>query len=618
MAVSPDVVDKLKHSLDLAAVLKDENEAYRENFDRLRREHEQLKERYEHIDRELEAANDEKEQIERQTRETVQTLQHTIEQRQQELREVRAQIVPPATIARERLDAQQQQDEAHAARLSGLVETVAACRAETQAARRTAALLQTQLDEAHKAAALAKEEAQHQQQIAVRRLEDQIAALQVHDPDEQEAADAEALHRARRTARDVQMQHAALLDENKEIRAQKEQLRVQLEQTLRTHQRQLTDAHAQHKLVIAEKEGMAAKVHGLEEAGMVAQRRQEELLYEIEDLKNHLAKSTHGAEDAQQSHQAAMQNLKLQHAKASQEYEQTLRDLRDKIASYKTAAATAQAQIHDLQTQLAGKEAERMDAVRLAREDERQTTAAQEVQINSLQQQVDDERRLRLEAEEGALARANGAQHELHTLKEAHSQVQHALERAQQELQQLRVAHQERGMRCDAHEAQHAQTAAALREAREALAAWQAREDALTSQNAALVAQHEATTREWVAQHAQLRSDVQALEAQLEAGAARRAQDRAQQQQHVQQLTMENTQRLQRIRDLESQFEKAEHAWLSKTRAQASALEASNAQLAALQAQVADEQKKADKVSSTSTTYSPYGEVNEIIRPLNQ
>jgi predicted nucleic acid-binding Zn-ribbon protein len=102
-----------------------------------------------------------------------------------------------------------------------------------------------------------------------------------------QTSDLERLRSCQREKTELELRATALLGELEELRAEKEKLRLDIEQEERTHKRQLADQIAESKLYHSEKESLKSK----------SVRKQDELQQENTKLKRELDRTVSRLEE---------------------------------------------------------------------------------------------------------------------------------------------------------------------------------------------------------------------------------------------------------------------------------------------------------------------------------
>jgi hypothetical protein len=112
-----------------------------------------------------------------------------------------------------------------------------------------------------------------------------------------QTSDLERLRSCQREKTELELRATALLGELEELRAEKEKLRLDIEQEERTHKRQLADQIAESKLYHSEKESLKSKSDSQEEDLRVSVRKQDELQQENTKLKRELDRTVSRLEE---------------------------------------------------------------------------------------------------------------------------------------------------------------------------------------------------------------------------------------------------------------------------------------------------------------------------------
>jgi hypothetical protein len=112
-----------------------------------------------------------------------------------------------------------------------------------------------------------------------------------------QTSDLERLRSCQREKTELELRATALLGELEELRAEKEKLRLDIEQEERTHKRQLADQIAESKLYHSEKQSLKSKSDSQEEDLRVSVRKQDELQQENTKLKRELDRTVSRLEE---------------------------------------------------------------------------------------------------------------------------------------------------------------------------------------------------------------------------------------------------------------------------------------------------------------------------------
>ncbi|KAL5038578.1 establishment of centrosome localization, variant 2 [Batrachochytrium dendrobatidis] len=183
-------------------------------------------------------------------------------------------------------------------------------------------------------------------------------------------SDTERLRIVQREKVELELKTTMLLSELDEVRAEKEQLRLDYEQNLRSHKRQLAEQLGEAKVLQTEKDSLQANVASLEQELSKTLRHQDDLTAECISLKKELDKTKSRMEENTHQFNVNISDMKMTVLKERTENQNVVGDLKDKIVELKSSIKTLNSTIQDMSHKICHSEKEHMEKCRLIREEE--------------------------------------------------------------------------------------------------------------------------------------------------------------------------------------------------------------------------------------------------------
>ncbi|KAJ3036012.1 hypothetical protein HDV00_003147 [Rhizophlyctis rosea] len=361
------VLDKLKIALDLVETLKSENEAYKDNFDQLKVSHDRLQDRFDGMSREFEVTLKEKSALENQCAEQETQYKLQIATKTKEVDELRNAGPKPKDIELLRLKITDELEKQQQKKWALLSKETEKYRESYYKLRRDHELVKADYERVCTESETVQEELKHAHQEEIKAYESKLNAVR---ESLENMSDITRLHAAQRENLELQTKLKNLLSELEEIRAEKENLRIEYEQQERNSRRKLTDEVAHAKMIAAEKEGLQAKLSSLENHMVVYLRQQDQLTEENARLAKELDKTRNTLEETIHKFNVESSDLKMTAVKERNEAQNALNDVKQKLNEVKSSLKTSNETVHELRQRLSTHEKESLERLQLVREEE--------------------------------------------------------------------------------------------------------------------------------------------------------------------------------------------------------------------------------------------------------
>ncbi|KAI8929335.1 hypothetical protein BC831DRAFT_303075 [Entophlyctis helioformis] len=153
-------------------------------------------------------------------------------------------------------------------------------------------------------------------------------------------------------------------------RAEKEQQRLEYEQSERVQKRQIAEHMAVAKAMQSEKDALQTNLSSMETEIKTCLRRQDELTAQNTNLSKELDKATSRLEESVHQFNIEVSDMKMATLKERSESEHQVKDLKEKVTELKSNAKTLTATIQELRQRISSIEKDHLEQIRMAREDE--------------------------------------------------------------------------------------------------------------------------------------------------------------------------------------------------------------------------------------------------------
>jgi chromosome segregation ATPase len=226
-----------------------------------------------------------------------------------------------------------------------------------------------------------KDELQRQYELEISNLSNKITILQNNAEDTSEL---QRLRVIQREKNDLELKVRSLLQELDDIRAAKEELRIQSEKDERLFKRQLADQISVGKSFQSEKDSLQSKCNVLEDEMRVIQRQKEDLVQELNRLRKELDKVVNRLEENAHQYTVSISDLKINYLKDKNEASIQIEELNNKINHLQVDQDT----ITEQKEKISSQERDYLDKIRLAREEEWSKISILEQEKHELEKQI--------------------------------------------------------------------------------------------------------------------------------------------------------------------------------------------------------------------------------------
>ncbi|KAJ3022658.1 Centrosomal protein of 83 kDa [Thoreauomyces humboldtii] len=435
------VIEKLKVALNLVETLRSENHAYKDNFDCLKNSHDRLQDKHADLTGEYEISAKEKAALEAQNSELQSYFKTQLDERTQELEAARARIPHPKDLELLRLKTVQAVQDQNEKRWKGQNKDVEKYRNLYYSLRQDHELAKADIDRerAQLNSKLKEMEASYGEEMAA--LETRMLELRTAL---ETTSDTRRSRELQRDNADLQLKVSSMVQELEELRAEKEKLRLDLEQASRLHKRTLTSETALSKSLQAEKDALAVRITAQESEMAQTLRTLDQLTEANADLTKELDKTRSRMEEVSHRFKVEMSDTKLASLKQHAALENVIGDLTEKFNVLESQSKKATETIHGLRERITGAEKDTIEKCRQAREEEWAARAQLEAAKSDLETRLSN-----LTHDHQATAAAHmGAQKELQTtltssqralreLQAQHERASHAAIEGQAQVERL-------------------------------------------------------------------------------------------------------------------------------------------------------------------------------------
>eukprot|EP00842_Homolaphlyctis_polyrhiza_P006863 jgi/Hompol1/766/HPOL_001366-RA len=355
-----EILDKLRAALALVETLKAENDLYKDNFEKLKSSHETLMMKHEDAIRENDVALKEKDLANQESQQTLMFWKAQLEEREQELDAIKAKASSFAYIRDELEQSQRGKWQLMIKECDKYREMYYKSKREVESLR---------LDNDQRAAAFDRstKDLKREQAEQIKQWEARLVILQQSMDAE---SDTERLRVCQREKKELELRVSSLLSELDELRAVKEQLKVDYEQMERVHKRQLAEHLSEAKNLASERDSLVCRLSSLETELKATLNRQDDLLTENKAITKELDKTKSRLEESAHEFNVAVSDMKVAALKERNDSQNQINVLQERISELKAASKTLNMTIQDLRNKLSNSEKEYLERIRLVREEE--------------------------------------------------------------------------------------------------------------------------------------------------------------------------------------------------------------------------------------------------------